>query len=95
MRPGDSVDNLVDRAISSRRENQVAAVVSGFQGKFTGPLRTRRGKKFDMPARLLENTNGFVQTRASWPFEPAGKRVVDESDTMERVGNKRNGANAP
>jgi hypothetical protein len=82
LRPGDSVHNLVDGAITPRRENQIAAVVDGFRGKFAGALRTRRGKKFDMRARFLENTNGFIQTRASRPFESAGKRVVDESDTM-------------
>lgn len=36
-----------------------------------------------MSAGILEDTRGFVQTRPSRPFEPAGERVVDESDTME------------
>lgn len=80
---GDSVHNFVDRAIASGRENQIAAILDGFQGKFTGPLRARRGKKLDMRACFLEDMNGFIETCPSRPFEPTGKRVVDESDTME------------
>jgi hypothetical protein len=66
--PGDSVHNFIDRAIASRRENQIAAVVNGFRRKFAGPLRTRRRKEFDVPARFLEDANGFIQTCPSRPF---------------------------
>ncbi len=83
VRSGDPVDDFVDGAVAARGENQIAAAFHGLRGQFAGALRAGRGEKFDLRARLLEDMNGLIQTRASRPFQSAGKRVVDESDTME------------
>ncbi len=88
IRAGDAVHDFVDGAVAAGGENQIAAAFHGLRGQFARTPRGRRGEKFDLRARLFERVYGFIQTRTSSPFESAGKRVVDKSDTMGEVGNK-------
>jgi hypothetical protein len=81
-RPGNSIHSLVDGAVATRRENEIAAILNGFTGKLASRLRAGSSPEFYVCPGILQDTNGVVQTYATGPFEAAGERVVDDSDTM-------------
>ena len=65
---GNSIHGFIDGAVAAGRQNQLAAAFYRLARKFSGALRTRRHKEFDVAAVSLENAYGFIQTRASGPF---------------------------
>ena len=82
-RPGDAVDSLIDGAIATRGQDEIAAVFNRRARQLPGLVGSGGGVELHLPAGFAEDLDGIVQTHPLTSSQPAGERIVNDANLME------------
>ena len=79
----NAVDRFVDRAVATSCQDALTPSIRRLRGHVSGRIRTGGSEQLDPVPGALEDLSRTIEPRPFRPFQPAGKRVENNANSLE------------